>query len=192
MITIPEFTVLSVMGPHAGEDADAIFTRKIADIQKAGMTFWLVRSHKAKPDMVQTICSQAACKGTAAFCLFLSPSSQGGATPTKMASAASEYSADLSTWHALPPCIGPVTGLITKNACALVFDNLTIQESALLDLWQYADFFSPARPIMIRQGASTVCALRKNMQSHPERMKSNLRSLVAVGRLAKPYAVWLR
>lgn len=180
------------MGPHAGEDAGAIFTRKIADIQKAGMTFWLVRSHKAKPDMVQTICSQAACQGVVAFCLFLGPSSHGGATPTKTASAASEYSADLSTWHTLPPGIGPVTGLITKNAYALVFDNLTIQESALLDLWQFADFFRPDRPIMIRQGASTVCALRKHMQSHPERMKSNLRSLVAVGRMAKPYAVWLR
>jgi len=184
--------VLSVMGPHAGEDVGAIFTRKIADIQKAGRTFWLVRSHKAKPDMVHTICSQAVCQRLAVFCLFLGPSSRGGATPTKTASAASEYSADLSTWHALPPGIGPVTGLITKNACALVFDNLTIQESALLDLWQYADFFSPDRPVMIRQGASTVCALRKNMQCHPERMKSNLRLLIAVGRLTKPYAVWLR
>jgi len=193
MITsAPEFAVLSVMGPHAGEATEAIFERKIADIRNIGKTFWLVRSHKAKPKMVQSICFTASFRKTNVFCLFLQPSSPGGAIPTKYNSAATEYSANLSTWHSLPHGLSPVTGLITRSACALVFDQLDAQEAEAVDLWQFADFFDPKHPIMIRQGASTLCALRKDMKSDPNRMKSNLRQLVAIGRLVEPYAVWLR
>ena len=55
MMKEPEYSLFSVMGPHAGEDSDVIFERKISDIRKAGRTFWVIRSHKAKPNMVQTI-----------------------------------------------------------------------------------------------------------------------------------------
>ena len=48
--------VISVMGDHAGEGVAAIFRRKIADIQKVALTFWLVKSPKAKPTSVQYLC----------------------------------------------------------------------------------------------------------------------------------------
>ena len=188
----PEFAVLSVMGPHAGESAEAIFKRKIIDIRNIGKTFWLIRSHKAKPDMVQAVCSAAAYGTTDVLCLFLGPSSPGGAIPTVSDSAATEYSADLSVWYSLPSGLSPVTGLITRGAYALVLDILETQESKAVDLWQFADFFYSKRPIIFRQGASTVCALRKDNESHQERMKSGIRKLFAVGRLTVPYAVWLR
>ncbi|MDP2181789.1 MAG: hypothetical protein Q8K99_04380 [Actinomycetota bacterium] len=41
--------VISVMGAHAGEDAAAIFSRKISDCGEVGRTFWVAKSAKARP-----------------------------------------------------------------------------------------------------------------------------------------------
>ncbi len=98
-----DYSLFSVMGPHAGEDSDAIFLRKIADIRNAGRTFWVVRSHKAKPDMIQTIGTRVGKRSGNPLCAFLAPSSPGSAAPTKTSSAATEYSANQSEWQPLPP-----------------------------------------------------------------------------------------
>ena len=187
-----EYAVLSVMGPHAGEDATAIFGRKIADVQKVGKTFWLIHSYKARPDMVQRICAIASREGTSVPCYFLAPSSQGGASPTLHCVSANEYSTDNINWHALPLGLSPVTGQIKRTACALVFGELHVDATSTLDLWQYSDGLDQGQPIMIRQGASTICAFQKDMTHHAARMKSHIRRVVAVGVLAKPYAVWLQ
>ncbi|MFA6132806.1 MAG: hypothetical protein WC869_02175 [Phycisphaerae bacterium] len=192
MANVYDFAVLSVMGPHAGEDAGTIFKRKIDDTRRVGKTFWLVRSYKAKPLMVQNICREAGGKAMRVHCLFIEPSSKGGAIPTKSSSAACEYSADRLKWLSLPRSLGPVTGLMNAGACALVFDKLVLQKHTTVDLWEFADFDDPCTPVVIRQGASTICAVRKDMSSHPDRMKGNVRRLIAVGRLAEPYAVWLK
>ena len=192
MANAHDFAVISVMGPHAGEGTGTIFKRKADDTRNVGKTFWLVRSYKAKPPTVQSICTIAAGKAMKVHCLFVEPSSQGGAVPTKSCSAACAYSVDGSTWLSLPRGLGPVTGLMKAGACALVFDELVLKEQTTVDLWDYADFCEPRSPVIIRQGASTICAVRKDMSSHPKRMKANVRCLVAVGRLARPYAVWLR
>ena len=188
----PKYAVFSVMGPHAGEDSDSIFTRKAEDINKVGKTFWLVRSYLAKPNMVQKLCAEAIKQTCNPFCLFLAPSSPSGATPTKSNCAASEYSSDSSTWHPLPPGLGPVTGQIARSTCALIFDELIVRESGIIDLWDYADYFDSKQPIKTKQGASTVCGILKETRTHPDRMKSHKRSVIAIGRLAAPYAVWLR
>lgn len=187
-----KYSVFSVMGSHAGEESDAIFARKIADIRNAGRTFWVVRSHRAKPDMIQAIGTAVCSNSGEPLCAFLAPSSPGGAVPTKTSSAAAEYSANRSTWYALPSGITPVTGQMTPSTCALVFDQLRLEEVAIVDMWEYADFFNSDQPVKIRQGASTVGVLRGNTSAHPDRMKSHLRHVMAVGRLAEPFAVWLR
>jgi hypothetical protein len=192
MKEIPKYVVLSVMGPHAGEDSDEIFTRKTADTRRSGRTFWLIRSHSAKPEMIHELCSSAIQQACIPLCLFLEPSSPGGSVPTKSNVADSEYSSDLLTWYPLPTGVGPVTGRITPSACALVFDKLTMRQSDMIDLWDYANFFDPQRPITIRQGASTVCAVGKDTRAYLNRMKSYLRRVIVIGRLAEPYAVWLR
>jgi hypothetical protein len=192
MMRTQEYNLFSVMGPHAGEDSDAIFARKIADIRNAGRTFWVVRSHKAKPDMIQTIGATVCRRSSEPLCAFLTPSSPGGAIATKTSSAATEYSADRCEWKALPHGITPVTGQITPDTCALVFDQLYLLTSTIVDFWQYADFFEPELPVKIRQGASTVGVTRRDTSAHPDRMKSHLRQVVAVGRLVHPFAVWLR
>ena len=192
MMITQEYNLFSVMGPHAGEDCDAIFARKIEDIRNAGRTFWVVRSHRGKPDMIQTIGATVCSNSGEPLCAFLAPSSLGGAVPTKTSSAAAEYSANRSKWHALPAGITPVTGQMAANTCAVVLDQLRLQEAAVVDLWQYADFFNPEWPVKIRQGASTVGVIRRDTSAHPDRMKSHLRQVMAVGRLVEPFAVWLK
>lgn len=48
--------VVVVMGAHAGEDADAVFGRKIEDCRIVGRTFWVAKSAKARPAQVQAMC----------------------------------------------------------------------------------------------------------------------------------------
>ena len=179
--------VVSVMGDHAGESVDAIFKRKIADIGRTRRTFWLMKSPKARPAQVQGIC-----RPVPAFTIFVRPATKGGARPTKTETAAREYSADGQSWHPLPQGIGPVTGKLDAGAFALVFDKMEIVPSGTLDLWGYADLSDPQKPLKFIIGCSTLCAVRKDMTSHFERIKSRYRGVVAVARLADPYCVWLR
>ena len=192
MIKESEYAILSVMGPHAGQDEAAIFSRKIADIHNIGITYWLIHSYKAKPNIVQHICGKASGQDANVRSYFLAPSSPGGASPTLHCVAANEYSSDNTNWVALPQGLSPVTGHINRSAVALVFGELHIEATSTLDLWQYSDGLDPEQPIIIRQGASTICALRKDMTHHPARIKSHSRRVVAVGTLTKPYAVWLK
>ena len=86
-LTCPQ-CVLSVMGDHAGEDADAIFTRKKNDITRTGKTFWLMRSPKARPAQVQGIC-----KTIPAYTIFVESATKGGARPT------TDVSGTLDLWN---------------------------------------------------------------------------------------------
>lgn len=180
------------MGPHAGETSEEIFARKINDIKNIGKTFWLIKSYRSKPNMVQDICSTALSKNqTVIPCYFISPSSPLGAIPTKASLPAHQYSADSLEWTDLPQHMSPVTGAINNNASALMFSELKIEQLAI-DLAQYADYFSQDKPLQIKQGASTVCAIKKDMTKHPDTIKSRFRNIVAIGILQKPFCVWLR
>jgi hypothetical protein len=68
----------------------------------------------------------------------------------------------------------------------------TIDVNQEIDLWHYADFVNQESPIRMILGCSTVCAIKKDMQGHPERLKSRFRRVVAVGLLVAPYCVWVR
>jgi hypothetical protein len=185
-ISNPE-CIISVMGDHAGEDANSIFNRKIADINRTGKTFWLMKSPKARPIQVQELCRKKP-----AYIFFIEPATIGGARPTTSEDVAKEYSQDGQSWYSFPEGLGPVTGKLDKSATALVFDALTTNVSGTLDLWDYAEFADIRKPIKFILGCSTVCAVKKNMKSHPHKMKSRYRGIVAVARLAKPYCVSLR
>lgn len=175
------------MGDHAGEDTNAIFDRKKVDIQRKGITFWLIRSPKAKPPNVQQVCNSFP-----SYTIFIEPATKGGARPTTTEDAAKEYSNDGKVWHQLPKGLGPVTGKLDKAAASIVFDKIETDIDATLDLWNYAEAFDVHKPIKFILGCSTVCAIRKDMKVIPERMKSRYRKIVAVGRIVEPYSVWLR
>src|SRR5208283_3042875 len=97
--------VISVMGDHAGEATDAIFLRKIVDIESVGKTFWLMNSQKARPAQVQ-----GNCKAIPAYTIFIEPATHGGARPATKCDAAKEFSHDAVSWTALPEGLSPVTG----------------------------------------------------------------------------------
>jgi hypothetical protein len=197
------YLVISVMGPHAGESERAIFERKINDVHRIGRTFWLINSHRAEPPMVQRLLSEAKKERANCYCVFIAPSSQGGAVHASTSDSAKSYSKDGLIWHNLPSGLSPVTGRINRKTCALVFDQLELTHSnSYLDLWNYADFFNQDLPISgsrhlprgkkFIQGFSTVCAIKKDMSSHKDRMKSNHRRITAIGRICDPYCVYLR
>ena len=179
--------LVSVMGDHAGESPDAIFNRKMADIEKIGKTFWLIRSPKVKPEQVQGVCT-----ATQTYAIFVQPATKGGARPTKEEDPVKEYSTDRVLWNPLFHGISPVTGKLDSSAAAFVFDQMTTDVSGTLDLWNYGELSDINRPLRFILGCSTVCAVRKDTKSHPGRMKSRYRGIVAVARLATPYCVWVR
>ena len=179
--------VVSVMGAHAGEDADAIFGRKVEDCRIAGRTFWVAKSVKARPVQVQ-----AMCRSGSGYAIFIEAATPGGARPTMESDSAAEYSPDGVVWSSLPDNLGPVTGQIDGRAAALVFDRLVTNVDRTMDLWEYADGANPDMPLKFMLGLSTVCAVRRDMSTHPDRMKSRYRRVVAVGQLVQPYCVWLR
>jgi hypothetical protein len=166
--------VISVMGAHAGEDAAAIFGRKMEDCTEIGRTFWVAESAKARPAQVQAIC-----KSSHGYVIFIEPAAPGGARPTKESDAATSCSPDRATWLPLPTGIGPVTGQMDASATALVLDELTTDVDRTIDLWGYADGADPDKPLKFVLGLSTACAVQKDTSTHPRRMKSRYRRIVA-------------
>ena len=179
--------VISVIGDHAGEGIDPIFERKKADIEQIGRTFWLMRSPKAQPEQVQGIC-----RTVPTYTMFVAPSTKGGARPTTEEHVAKEYSENRVVWHQLPIGLGPVTGKLDNGTTALVFDMVQTGVGGTLDLWDYGELSESSKPLRFILGCSTVCAIRRDTKSHPGRMKSRFRGVVAVARLAAPYCVWVR
>jgi len=136
------YLILSVIGPHAGETEKIIFKRKIEDINNVGKTFWLIKSHQSKPDIVQQFCRIGLRENLNFYCFFIEPSKSGSAKPTKKDMSAGSFSVDGERWQKLPQGLGPVTGKIDKNAYALVFDDLKIVNDTI-ELWNYVNFFKP-------------------------------------------------
>lgn len=186
-----KYVVISVMGSHAGECEKAIFDRKIHDTHRMDLTFWLMRSHKARPEMVRELCEKANAENSENYCVFIEASSKGSAIPTKSASSATSYSKDNLTWDVLPQGLSPVTGKIDNSAYALVFNRLELVNDGI-DLWNYADFLNQNNPLKIIRGASTICAIKKDMSNHTSKIKSRYRRVIAIGKLCNPFCVYLR
>ncbi len=186
-----EYCIISVMGPHAGESSEEIFKRKISDTYKVGKTFWMIKSFRAKPDMIQKILIMAQNNNLEVKVYFIEASSKGGAIPTKTSESSKYYSQDRIEWESFPIDLSQVTGKIDAGACAVVLDKLELRED-IIDLWDYADLFNQEEPIKIQQGASTVCAIKKDMSKCNNSIKSHIRKTIAVGRLCSPGGVWLK
>ena len=174
-----DHVVLSVMGPHAGESERTIFARKQSDILAVGRTFWVYRSHSARPDHVQSFVPTTV--------LFIEPATRTGARPTVKSDCANMFSSDGKHWSLLPDGLGPVTGKM--GAYAFVFSALTvaINEVRYVDLWQYET--PDGNPIRFRLGASTVL-VQRSVASRGA--KSRYRRVLAAGTLTDTGAVWVR
>ncbi|TBB32469.1 hypothetical protein [Rhizobium ruizarguesonis] len=171
--------VVSIIGWHGDEPPDAIVARKAKDIAEAGQTLWAFQSWKARPGAVQDF--GRIHPGLMVFFI------EGGATPTGTSQCASWMSEDQRNWVPLPKGIGPVTGKI-NGGTALVLESLE-PCSASIDLWRFMEHPS-SDPVRFMLGASTACLIPA--VEIADGMKSRYRRVLAVGRLAKPYAVYLR
>src|SRR5437867_7287334 len=163
-----KYAIISVMGPHAGETSDEIFHRKINDVKSIGKTLWVVKSYKAKPNIINALVTKAKNENLNPYCIFIEPSTKGGARPTVTTEQATYFSEDKIHWEPLPPRLSQVTGKIDKNSYALVFDELQLlNENASLNLWNYAEFENQSQPIRPELGTSIICSVLKDMSNHP-------------------------
>lgn len=186
-----KYVVISIMGPHAGESEEEIFERKRREIEDTGKSFWLHKSYNAKPDVVQDISKEALKKSNTPLCIFIQASSKKGAQPTKQADRMREFSVDKKNWKKIPSGI-LVTGS-SKNSFIMVFNKLDlIERKEFLNLWNYSLFGTPGKAVKMALGASTVCSLKESSEDDQNKMKSNLRKVVAVGELTHPFAAWVR
>lgn len=190
MNEIAKYCIVSVIGTHAGESINKIFTRKIKEIKDTGFSFWLHKSYNAKPDLVNRMIRVN--KDKPVKCYFIT-SSRGikGARSTISADVAKEFSNNGKNWDRIPNKI-KVTGKI-QNAYALVFNSIMFPKSKKdIDLRYYNFFQKPLEPIKMRSGASTICAIKLQEQNKMGYIVSYKREIIAIGKLAKPYCVWLR
>ena len=74
--------------------------------------------------------------------------------------------------------------------CVFILDSLEIKKDSYIDINKYAE--ESNIPLKFNQSASTICSIKSDMTSHPNRMKSNKRQLIAIGKLKAPYCVWVR
>lgn len=182
-----KYLIISIIGEHAGESIEDIFSRKQKDVDEIGKTYWLIQSHKAKTETVQELSRKAEKEDISAYCLFIEPSQKGGAKPTLHDDPVTHVSSDNQNWNKLPNEI-KITGKISRNSTALVFSELTIiNNPTTIDLWEYSEFKTD-NPVKMMLGASTICCEKRPSSG----MKNRYRNVVGIGRLTMPYGVWLK
>jgi hypothetical protein len=183
-----KYVVISLIGSHAGEEENKIIEKKMEDIQSVGYTLWLVRSNRIKPEMVQDLCSKAEAEKTDCYCLFI----KGDAKPTISKTYATHYSKDRKAWELMGKDLSPVSGKIDGGAYGLVFNKLELVDDAI-DWRNYNEFVDKNEPLRRNMpGASTHCAIRKDIITLTDINERYRRKVVAIGKLCKPFCVYLR
>ena len=177
--------VISVMGPYAGESENSIYVRKMKEINENGYTFWHHQSYQAKPNMVQALGKSA--DGSPIQLLLTSTGSRKRGVMTKKHPQANRYS--ITKNGRLSPIPDPIYVETGTRPWALVIKNIRLVNKPI-DLWDYSDFFSQGA-VISKQGGSTICATKQSSREDPKKMKSNIRDLVAIADVVKPFSVWL-
>jgi hypothetical protein len=101
-----KYSVLSSVGPHAGDDWPTIVDRKREDIAKAKHSIWVVNSNATRPEALRAFCT----KHDARYVVFVSrrPGGNANAGPPT-AHRAQHYSADGKTWERIDPAFCSVS-----------------------------------------------------------------------------------
>lgn len=178
--------VITIVGEHAGESLSQIFQRKKNDIDQYGYTYWLFKSHSARPEVVQQLAQKIK---ENLKCYFIHASTKSGARPTKQQEVSRSYSSDNITWKPIHSQMR-VTGS-SSSSFALVLKEIKLTES-LIDLWDYSRYPDLDLPIKPRLGDSTIPAIEKYSGDHPGKVISHVREVVAIGELVFPFCVYLK
>lgn len=190
-ITIPAISnldecLMSITRHHSGELNRDILKRKIDDTKNIGRTFWYYRSSRARPDVVQSFAQAIVDSGKEPWCVFIAPAPS---RPSKGStySTAHSYSTDMRVWSSLPSGLTKVTGYM-RGAYALVLDFVDYKNGAV-DLETYVEVTDPSLPLEFEQHRATQCV---RLATTPTGGMPRNRDIRLIGRLVKPYAVWLR
>ena len=175
--------ILASSGSHAKEGWQRIITRKSADIAKVNHTVWVVNSNAARPDAVQSFCNDHGAR----YVLFVSRVRDANpSSGTIRDHRARDYSADGRTWALLDRGLSHVTGDIKRSTTGFWFDALEEVPSGSLDLGSFTK----------HQDRQTLTRFWPSDSAYPVQSDGRVRNgnyeILAVGRLASPFAVWLR
>jgi hypothetical protein len=179
---LADYLIVSSAGQHAQEDWHTIIERKRRDIANAGHTIWLTNALPTRVEIVQQFCNAHNVRHV----LFVAKEQKGSQKGPPTNHPAKFYSADQRTWLPIKG-ISPVTGKITRATTGFWFDELEeITSKVTLDLGCFANAKNglPLSRFDQVNSAYTVQRLRP--------LSGEKYHLLAVARLASPYAVWLR
>lgn len=175
--------ILANAGSHAKEAWHKIIARKSGDIGRTKHTVWVVNSNAARPDAVQLFCKDH----DARYVIFVNRVRDAtGGVGTSRDHPARIYSKDNLKFGKLDGGLSEVTGDIKRSTTGFWFDALEEVSSGSLDLGCYVK--AGDRKVLDRFWPSD--------SAYPVRRERVARSgayqILAVGRLASPFAVWLR
>jgi len=175
--------ILANAGSHAKQSCHKIIARKSADIGRTNHTVWVVNSNAARPDAVQLICkNHGAC-----YVIFVNRVRDGKAADgTSRDHEARSYSIDGLKFVKLDGGLTEVSGDIKRSTTGFWFDALEEESSGSLDLGCY-----------VKAGDGKVLdRFWPSDSAYPVRRAHDVRpgsyQILAVGRLAAPFAVWLK
>jgi hypothetical protein len=176
------FLILStVAGRYAREAWQAIIDRKCADVAGVGHTVWAMNSQAARPDAVQSFCKEHG----PCHVLFLTKGHRNKPGSVTI-DAAKRYSIDgRSPWLPLPGGLSPVTGLRTRFTTGLWLEELEQVHSRSIALGPF-----------LKQDGQRLTEFSNINSAYPVERVGPVQegdyNILAVGRLAPPFAVYLR
>jgi len=171
----------TVASRYAREALQAIFDRKCADVTGVGHTVWAMNSQAARPDAVQSFCN----KHSPCYVLFLSKGHRNKPGSITI-DAAKRYSIDgQPPWLPLSARLSPVTGLRTKLTTGLWLEELEQVHSRSIALGPF-----------LKQDGQRLTEFSNINSAYPVERVGPVQdgdyNILAVGRLGKPFAVYLR
>jgi hypothetical protein len=177
-----EYLILSSAGSHAREDWCTIITRKTADIASTGHSIWVLNSNAARPDVLQSFCKDH----PACYVIFLGRERDGeSGSGTSTVERAQCYSGDNRSWSPLDRGLSHVTGRINRATTGLWLNALEEMKSGSLNLMCFRK----------QSNGEILARFERHESTYPVRRvapaQEGTYEILAVGRLAPPFGVWL-
>ena len=207
-----KYVIISKCGPHAGELELDMFRRKQRETADSAehWAFWYYKSRSrppmAVPRLVQEFCmsSRVSTAQDDVYCVFYN--CRGGGQQPESDDEASHYSEENShdgTRYKLPshfklmPSGIHTTGYMVRDAYAMVLGELTDvrDPKRTVCLWDYSKNGHPGSAIWTDHSQNSTYLCEK-ASSHGDKNKmyedkQGEVKIVGIGKLVKPYSVWL-
>lgn len=181
--------LICVIGPHAGEDLETIFKRKIKDIEQCSYTYWICKSRVISPEIISSFQEYNNQKDL--YILFIKTTTNSQGKDTKNADAAIYVEED-EKWKELDPKLSPITGKMPTSGFKFGEITLVNEKEKTIDLSEYVEW-SPDKEkrgcsIQIMMGKSTLCITKSKKKQN---MKNSVRQIVGYAKLIIPFCVKL-